>query len=158
MLVPYRADGSLIPESELGPLGEFLNDPYRKERLLQRTCVQSKPWYAFHENPPLKDILRPKVICKDIGAKPVFVVDRKGEILPRHSLYYLVPRNPATLDELAEFLNSHYVARWLADHCQRAANGFLRLQSHVLKELPLPPALQPESIQLALTGAGRRPA
>jgi hypothetical protein len=158
MLVPYRSDGSLIPESELGALKEFLNDPCRKERLLRRTCVQSRPWYAFHENPPLKDILRPKVLCKDIGAKPVFVIDRKGEILPRHSLYYIVPKDSAVLDELADFLNSHGAARWLADHCQRAANGFLRLQSHVLKELPLTPALQPEPMQLRLTGAGRRTA
>lgn len=158
MLVPYRSDGSLVPESELGPLGAYLNDHRRQERLLRRTCVQSKPWYAFHENPPLKDILRPKLLCKDIGAKPLFVIDRKGEIVPRHSLYYIVPRNSAVLDELAEFLNSHYVARWLADHCQRAANGFLRLQSHVLKELPLTPDLQPEPTLLSLTGDGRRTA
>ena len=45
------------------------------------------------------------------------------------------------LPELCEYLNSPEVAKWLMAHCQRAANGFLRLQSHVLKALPLPQAL-----------------
>lgn len=33
------------------------------------------------------------------------------------------------------------VAAWLTANCQRAANGYLRLQSHVLKRLPLPERL-----------------
>jgi len=153
MLVPYRADGTLLSEGELGPLGEYLQQPEHYTRLVRRTCVKRKPWYAFHETPPLRDVLQPKILCKDIGARPVFVVDRDGSILPRHSLYYIVPLVPAMLDELADYLNSETAARWLSDHCQRAANGFLRVQSHVLKRLPLPPRLQPPAAQLTLVAA-----
>ena len=153
MLIPYRRDGSLLPESQLGSLGVYLREPARKERLLRRTCVRVKPWYAFHENPPLVDIFRPKLLCKDIGMEPRFVIDREGTIVPRHSTYYIVPHDPLILDELADFLNSASAARWFGDHCQRAAKGFLRVQSHVLKRLPLPPSLDGFVPQLSLAGS-----
>ncbi len=138
MLIPYSKTGSLLPEAALGALGNYLRAPVRRERLMQRTCVSRKPWYAFHENPPLNEILRPKILCKDIGATPLFVVEENGEIVPRHSVYYLVPRNASRIQELCDYLNSNAAADWLMAHCQRAANGFVRLQSHVLKQLPVP--------------------
>jgi adenine-specific DNA-methyltransferase len=95
-------------------------------------------WYAFHDNLPLPDLLQPKLLCKDITAEPFFVVDRTGEIVPRHSLYYLVPHDPARLDAWADWLNSEPVRAWLRAHTQRAANGFFRMQSHVLKQIPVP--------------------
>ncbi|HEX5437259.1 MAG TPA: TaqI-like C-terminal specificity domain-containing protein [Gemmatimonadaceae bacterium] len=154
LLIPYDRDGHLLPETKLGKFGDYLSDAERKARLLGRTCVASKPWYAFHENPPLRDILRPKILCKDIGATPLFVVDHEGTIVPRHSVYYIVPANPERIDELAEYLNSEAAASWLRDHCQRAASGFLRLQSHVLKKLPLPTSLESLAPQLDLVPAG----
>lgn len=139
MLVPYDRAGKLMPESCLGPLGKFLNEPERRAALERRTCVRRKPWYAFHENPPLTEVLRPKILCKDISKAPYFFIDRTGEILPRHSVYYIVPRNPLIIEKLAEYLNSASSRHWLLAHCQRAAGGFIRLQSHVLKRLPVPP-------------------
>ena len=150
LLVPYDSTGTLLPERQLGSLGEYLSVPSRRAKLLARTCVLSKPWYAFHETPPLKHVLRPKIICKDIGAAPFFVVDRTGVVIPRHSLYYIVPRSADRIDELAEYLNSPVARRWLRDHCQRAANNFLRLQSHVLRHLPLPPSLATMATQVEL--------
>lgn len=147
MLLPYRADGSLLPERELGKLAEYLAEPSRQKKLLGRTCVSYKPWYAFHETPPMPHLLRPKILCKDIGAAPYFAVDREGTIVPRHSVYYIVPASPDLLEELAAYLNSPPAHRWLTDHCQRAASGFIRLQSHVLKRLPVPSrfaVLQPQ--------------
>lgn len=138
MLIPYARSGRLYAEAELGALGEYLREPARRERLLSRTCVARKPWYAFHENPPLADILKPKILCKDIGLRPWFVVDEGGTIVPRHSVYYLVPKDVASIHELCRHLNSTDAVEWLAGHCQRAANGFLRLQSHVLKQMPIP--------------------
>lgn len=152
LLIPYDTDGHLLPETRLGELGDHLSNPERKEKLLGRSCVASKPWYAFHESPPLKDILRPKIVCKDIGAKPLFVVDHEGSIVPRHSAYYIVPNHSERVDELAEYLNSDAAANWLRNHCQRAANDFLRLQSHVLKKLPLPASLGSLAPQLHLAG------
>lgn len=61
--------------------------------------------------------------------------------MPRHSVYYLVPNDPSRLQELCDYLNSDEVAAYLTAHCQRAANGFLRVQSHVLKQVPLPAEL-----------------
>ncbi len=141
MLVPYALDGRLLSPNEMGPLMKYLSHEDIRRRLEKRTCVSHKPWYAFHENPPLVDILRPKILCKDITAAPRFWVDRKGSIVPRHSVYYIVPKNSLQLDELTEYLNSSEARRWLEAHCQRAANGFLRLQSRVLKQLPIPEPL-----------------
>lgn len=138
LLVPYSRDGVLLPESQLKGLRAYLANPAKKERLLKRTCVESKPWYAFHENPPLTEILRPKILCKDIAPKARFWIDRAGKLVPRHSVYYIVPKNIDHLDALCSHLNSSVVAQWLSVHCQRAANGFLRLQSHVLKKIPIP--------------------
>lgn len=138
MLVPYTQDGRLLPEAKLGRLGRYLADPARREQLLARTCVARKPWYAFHENPPLPDVLQPKLLCKDISATPFFVPDRTGRLIPRHSVYYVVPADPGCLGSLVTYLNSPPAQQWLRDHCQRAAKGFLRLQSHVLKRLPVP--------------------
>lgn len=137
LLLPYTADGALIPEQDLGALGEYLRESNRHARLLRRTCAVRKPWYAFHETPPLNDILQPKILCKDIGSQPYFVVDETGDIVPRHSVYYLVPRDPATIHEICAYLNSDYAQEWLLNNCQRAANGFIRLQSHVLKRMPV---------------------
>ena len=154
LLVPYDRKGSLVPEDQLAELGEYLSQPARRDRLLGRTCVSSKPWYSFHENPPMRDILRPKILCKDIGERPIFVIDRDGSIVPRHSTYYLVPSRPEGIDELASYLNSEAAAKWLRDHCQRAAKGYLRLQSHVLKKLPIPTSLEWLSAQLDFALAG----
>ena len=138
MLMPYDQQGRLLPEEHLAALGEYLNQPEVKTRLEARTCVQRKPWYAFHETPQLSEILRPKLLCKDVTPEPFFWIDRQGEIVPRHSVYYVVPQVPDLLDPLADFLNSAEVRSWLRSHCQRAASGFLRVQSSVLKKLPVP--------------------
>lgn len=149
MLVPYGADGTLLAEADLGALGDYLGTAERRDRLERRTCVSRKPWYAFHETPPLADIRRPKILCKDLTSRPWFVVDDSGDIVPRHSVYYLVPADPDRLHELCEYLNSASVVEFLEANCQRAANGFLRLQSHVLKQVPLPADLV-SSEQLAV--------
>jgi len=141
MLIPYNRRGQLLALSDLGELKTYLARPDVKEKLKSRTCVDRKPWHAFHDSVPLADILKPKLICKDIAAKPRFWVDRTGEIVPRHSVYYIVPQDESKIDALAEFLNGPEAAAWLNAHCQRASKGFLRLQSSVLKRLPIPDSL-----------------
>jgi adenine-specific DNA-methyltransferase len=143
MLVPYDRSGKLIPEQKLGELGQYLSEPSLRAKLLARTCVEHKPWYAFHETPPLEDLLRPKLLCKDIGVAPYFVPDEEGRFVPRHSIYYIVPADPSRISELATYLNSPPAQQWLRDHCQRAAKDYLRMQSHVLKRLPVPETFAP---------------
>ncbi len=142
MLLPYTEDGSLIDEKDLGALGDYLSRPSIRKTLLNRTCVRRKPWYSFHETPPLPEIL-PKILCKDITQRPYFWIDQTGQLVPRHSIYYIVPENTAIINGLCAYLNSPQVASWLSEHCQRAANGFLRLQSNILKTIPLPDELRP---------------
>jgi adenine-specific DNA-methyltransferase len=150
ILIPYDTNCRLFPLERLGALGHYLMRDDIHRRLLARTCVRRKPWYAFHETPVLLDILRPKILCKDIGEKPHFWVDRSGRIVPRHSVYYIVPREPAAIDVIAAYLQSPRAHEWLTQNCQRAAKGFLRLQSHALQRLPLPD-------DVALAAAGTRP-
>lgn len=157
MLVPYTTDGELLRERDLGPLGGYLRERHRRQRLLKRTCVARKPWYAFHENPPLRDLLRPKILCKDISSRPFFVVDQPGRLVPRHSVYYLVPRDPSRIAEIADYLNSERARNWLSANCQRAANGFLRLQSHVLKKLPISERLAGNGRTRSHRTSGRTP-
>lgn len=145
MLMPYSPNGELLSERELGALGSYLREPKRREILLKRTCVRRKPWYAFHETPPLREILRPKILCKDITRRSFFVTDESGALVPRHSVYYIVPKDPSRICQLAAYLNSPAVKSWLTAHCQRVTNDFLRLQSHVLKQLPIPNELLPEN-------------
>lgn len=146
MLIPYSVDGELLGERELGAMKAYLSEPARLFKLQNRTCVQRKPWYAFHETPPLSDILRPKILCKDITATPMFWVDRSGALVPRHSVYYIVPSESDDIRDLCDYLNSDYAADWLNAHCQRAANGYLRLQSAILKKLPIPDSLLVHSL------------
>ncbi len=93
MLVPYGKDGGLMKETALGALGAYLRLPENHDRLKARTCARRKPWYAFHENPPMLDLLQPKILCKDIGEAPAFVIDAKGELIPRHTVYYIIPKD-----------------------------------------------------------------
>jgi adenine-specific DNA-methyltransferase len=141
MLVPYSSGGELIPEQDLGPLGAYLGAEEVRARLVARTCAARKPWYAFHETPPLADLLQPKILCKDITPHPRFVIDEDGQIVPRHSVYYLVPADPSQLHDLCNYLNSSEMETFLRANCQRAANGHLRLQSHILRRAPLPDSL-----------------
>lgn len=141
MLVPYDRAGRLKPFEALDAFGEYLVTPNVKSRLMERTCVRRKPWYAFHETPPLTDILQPKILCKDISYRPRFWLDENGSVVPRHTVYYMIPLRSINICQLLEYLNSAGVREWLARNCQRAANGFLRLQSSSLKRLPVPPEL-----------------
>jgi adenine-specific DNA-methyltransferase len=143
MLVPYYHNGKLMKESDVGPLLQYLRNPENEKRLLARTCSRRKPWYAFHETPMLSDILQPKILCKDITETPIFVKDGTGRILPRHSVYYIIPKDVNQLDELLEYLNSDEAKDWLQSHCQRAAKGYMRIQSNILKEMPVPDRFVP---------------
>jgi hypothetical protein len=137
MFMPYDMYGRLLSLEELGALGTYLARDEIRQRLLARTCVRRKPWYAFHETPVLRDILRPKILFKDISATPQFWVDWDGDIVPRHSVYYLVPPNPTALRVVLRYLESPSAHEWLGENCQRATRGFLRLQSRVLQRMPL---------------------
>lgn len=138
MLVPYDRSAQLLNIEELGAFGEYLLSPKTCNRLRKRSCTERKPWYAFHDNPPMKDLVQPKIICKDICALPHFWVDDSGSVIPRHSVYYIIPDTPTLLKPITDFLNSSRVKEWIVQNAQRASNGYLRVQSSMLKRLPIP--------------------
>ena len=135
LLLPYDQKGKLLPEAELKPLLEWLE--LRRSELEARSCASRKPWYATHETPAMQHLLQPKVMCKDIAIKPEFYLDTAGTIVPRHSIYYLVPQEHVSLEELYGMLTSQSCKDFINRYAQKAANGYLRLQSSVLKRIPL---------------------
>jgi len=136
-ICPYDEEGDLTPEDELGVFGEWAEQ--HRDRLEDRSCVEGgKLWYAWHENPPMVDILQPKIVCKDVADEPRFWVDEEGDVVPRHSVYYIIPEDNVDINDLCEYLNSDDARVWLEAHCQRAHNDYLRLQSKVLNDLPVP--------------------
>jgi hypothetical protein len=149
LLCPYRDDGSLVEERELGAFGDWAQR--HRDRLEDRSCVKKagKKWYAWHETPPMHDLLQPKIVFKDIEKEPRFWAEREGDVIPRHSVYYIVPDRGTSFEGLLEYLNSLIAQEWMEANCQRAANGFLRLQSRVLRQLPVPKDIV-ESYQTAL--------
>lgn len=150
LVMPYDGEGALLPLSSLGEFADYLQQDVIRQRLEARTCARRKPWYAFHETPPLSDMLRPKLVCKDIAKEPYFWIDANGGNVPLHSTYYVVPGVPQLLEPLLHFLNSGEVRRWLLSNCQRAANGFVRMQSTVMKRLPVPDNLVETLIERSL--------
>lgn len=138
IICPYDDRGNLIPEPELGAFGDWAE--IHRDELEQRSCVEKgKPWYAWHETPPMEDVVgRRKILFRDITADPTFWLDEDGAVLPRHSVYYAVPRDGVDCDGLLEYLNSERVTAWLESNCQKAHNDYLRLQSNVLERLPVP--------------------
>ena len=139
MLVPYDSNGRLLREDRLGELSKFLSRPDITRHLKERSCVVEgrREWYRFHDNVPLPDILQPKILCKDITSEPHFWADEDGRFVPRHTVYYLVPRDGVNFQGLLSYLNSEGAVKWLKGSCQRAANGFYRVQSATLKQLPI---------------------
>ncbi len=137
MICPYDEHGNLPPEDELGVYGDWAE--INRERLIDRSCVKKgKPWYSMHENPPMKDILRPKIVTKDVTEVPQFWAEQSGEIVPRHSVYYIIPKEHVEINELLEYLNSERAQTWIEAHAQKAHNDYYRMQTKVLNKLPVP--------------------
>jgi len=140
MLIPYFKTGKLMPEDQLKDFLVYLRRPDIERHLKGRTCSGNghRSWYQFHDNVPFQDLLRPKILCKDITQRPHFWMDKDGRIVPRHTVYYIVPKEERWMEPLCEYLNGEEARKWLEANCQRAAGGFLRIQSAVLRNLPVP--------------------
>ena len=141
IICPYDDEGNLVREEELGVYRDWAE--LHREDLEERSCVKNgKDWYSWHENPPMEDIVgKEKLLWKDVTKTPEFWKDPKGRVLPRHSVYYLIPSPGIDIDELQTYLNSDGVKKWLEANAQRASNGYCRMQSSILKELPVPKEL-----------------
>lgn len=134
---PYDDNGNLRKEQALGAFGDWAE--LQRDQLEDRSCVEGgKKWYAWHETPQMQDLLQPKIVWKDVSESPQFWDEPNGTVVPKHSVYYLIPNPDVDRVEVLEYLNSPAAHEWLEANCQHAANGYLRLQSSVLKKLPVP--------------------
>ncbi|MBP2251279.1 hypothetical protein J2754_001600 [Halarchaeum solikamskense] len=138
VICPYDGHGNLVAEDELGAFGDWAE--LHREELESRSCVEKgKVWYSWHENPPMADIYGvEKILAKDVCDPPEFYAERDGNVIPRHSVYYIIPENPDDLDALLEYLNSPKARAWLEANAQKAHNDYYRMQSKLLKKLPVP--------------------
>jgi len=41
----------------------------------------------------MEDILQPKLLCQDIAEAPQFWIDEEGDVIPKHTVYYLIPED-----------------------------------------------------------------
>ena len=138
IICPYDEHGNLVPEDELGGFGDWAK--LHREELESRSCVKKgKVWYSWHENPPMEDIYgEEKILTKDVCETPEFWTEREGDVIPRHSVYYVIPNDGVGINHLLEYLNSPKARAWLEANAQKAHNDYYRMQSKVLKELPVP--------------------
>lgn len=149
IICPYDEHGNLVSEDEPGAYGDWAE--LHREELQSRSCVdKGKVWYSWHENPPMQDIYGvEKVLAKDVCETPEFWAERDGDVIPRHSVYYIIPEDGVDLDELLEYLNGPKARKWLEANAQKAHNDYYRMQSTVLKQLPVPADLS-ETMQTTL--------
>lgn len=75
--------------------------------------------YAWHQTPPMEDLLLPQIVFRDIVKGPKFWVNREGNIIPKHTVYNIIPKEGVDTDELREYLNVPLAAQWIESHCQR---------------------------------------
>jgi adenine-specific DNA-methyltransferase len=138
IICPYDEDGSLVSEDELGAYGEWAK--LHRDELEERSCVQKRGrlWYDWHGRPPMAEILQPKIVCKDVCKEPEFWAETDGNVIPRHSVYYIVPKEGIELNQLLTYLNSAEAQEWIEKHAQKAHTDHIRIQSEVIEDLPVP--------------------
>ena len=137
MIIPYDRETN----KPLIEIADDLEKPFskiNKQLLEEKKDKNTVPWFKFKDSVPFQDLLSPKILIKDITEKPEFWLDSSGTTIPRHTVYYLTPKENTTLSELIEYLRSDIAVKWLESECHKAANGSLRVQTAVLRRLPVP--------------------
>lgn len=150
ILCPYDERGNLVSEDQLGAYGDWAE--IHRDELEERSCVQkrNRTWYDWHEAPPMEEILQPKIVCKDVCKEPEFWPEPQGNVIPRHSVYYIVPEKHVELDSLLAYLNSAEATEWIEANAQKAYTDHYRIQSEVIEDLPVPEEFA-ETVQSSLT-------
>jgi len=137
MIIPYHRDTNK-PMTELAEKLEESFSKVNDELLHEKKKKNTKPWFKFKDSVPFQDLLSPKILIKDITDTPEFWLDFSGTTIPRHTVYYLTPKGETKLSELIDYLRSDIAVKWLESECQKASNGSLRVQTAVLRRLPVP--------------------
>lgn len=148
MVVPYDRQSRLVGEEKLESSVRMilrLDDSAVRERLARREAVRRnhRELHAFNETPRIDLLRRPKILCKRIGKREQwrFWFDAHGTVVPRHSVFYLVPRDGIDPMDLWRRLEASLtlIATWIAEHAATAEGGYFSLQRSVLVLAPLLP-------------------
>jgi len=136
-ICPYQEDGSLPPEDELDDFGDWAE--IHRDRLEDRSCVKKnkRSWYGWHENPRWKTFSNRSSSVR-ISPRRRSSGSMRRATSSKHTVYYLIPEDHVDPEELAGYLNGPEAKAWLEANCQMAANGFYRLQTTVMEDLPVP--------------------
>lgn len=147
VVCPYTETGEIISGDVFEEYVSWA-ESFREE-LEDRHCVRNgSDWYEWQWTATVDELLAEKIICQDITEEPSFYLD-EGELIPQHSTYFIIPNSGVDVERLHSYLNTEEVAEWVALNAQRAANGYLRVQTSTLEKLPVPTELA-DSYQMRL--------
>ncbi len=142
-LIPYTFDeagtSSLIDISSFPGARRYLQR--HRAELETRHCVRvwGKRWYDLHDQVIVDLAQQPKILVPDVANSNRFVVDR-GQFLPLHSVYYLIPRDRMDLDYLCAILNSRVAEFLVKVFSPVIKDGFNRYRQQFLTNIPVPAA------------------
>ncbi|HQN06083.1 MAG TPA: TaqI-like C-terminal specificity domain-containing protein [Thermoanaerobaculia bacterium] len=152
MLVPYEFPKTGPPQRidlKKYPKARRYLEAHKRE-LEQRHCVRvwGKPWFDWHDQPPLDLSRELKIVVPDVAKSSRFAVD-DGRRLPVHSVYYLIPRPGIDSYAIAAILNSkvaEFVVRLLSPVMK---DGFSRYRQQFLRAIPVPDLSTETATELA---------
>lgn len=138
VICPYDAEGTIIPFDRLGD-GVQAWLKLHEETLRSRASIKGRgtPWYGWSHDPPLKMLLRPKILIRDFATDIEFWLDEAGEVIPRRTVYYIIPDETTDLHDLIEYLRTEDVRNWL-EALSLGGNRGLRVSTRDLQNLPVP--------------------
>ena len=140
MIIPYDPETNK-PLSEIEDELRIALEEIEPELVAGKMAKGTKPWFKFKDSVKFEDLLAPKILVKEMVVEPEFWLDMDGDTVPRHTVYYITPKEGISLESIFGFLNSDYARNWLKSECQKASGERIRVQSNSLKRLPIPDEL-----------------
>lgn len=143
---PYE-DGKPLKEADLRAkyprTWKYLAE--NKKLLTQRGAVTSgdTPWWRPVRPRSPKNMLRAKIVCPHLALTPRFAIDLKGNVAVSHSPFLFIRSNfeafeVPMLKIYCAILNSSVVSWYLSRHGYKYSRGYIRLEVHTLKTVPVP--------------------
>lgn len=138
VICPYDEEGTIVPFDRLGE-GVQAWLKLHEDTLRSRASIEGRgtPWYGWTHRPPLKLLRRPKILTRDFATEIEFWLDEAGEVIPRRTVYYMIPDASTTLHELYDYLQSEDVRNWLEATSIGGDRGH-RMSMRDLQNLPVP--------------------
>lgn len=145
VICPYDDEGTIVPFDQLGE-GVQAWLQLHEDTLRSRASIEGRgtPWYGWTHHPSLQVLRRPKILTRDFATDVEFWIDESGEVLPRRTVYYLIPTAITDLHDLYEYLQTEAVSDWLEATTVGGDRGH-RIRTKDLQMLPVPSHLVDQS-------------